>query len=118
MRAHERRDRLRRRSAGLVGERSPARWAVEGAGPQAAEVAAVGAHRGAAEQQAQAFFAFTFRGPRPQFWKRMTLTGLSLGSFALLYSQLVLPTPSGAGTPNADTFRIGGGGAGVVEHGG
>lgn len=35
---------------------------------------------------AQAFFAWTFRGPRPQFWQRMTLTGLSLGSFALLTS--------------------------------
>lgn len=35
---------------------------------------------------AQALFALTFRGPRPQFWQRMTLTGLSLGSFALLTS--------------------------------
>jgi membrane protease YdiL (CAAX protease family) len=28
-------------------------------------------------------FALTFRGPRKQFWNRMTLTGLSLGSLAL-----------------------------------
>jgi membrane protease YdiL (CAAX protease family) len=28
-------------------------------------------------------FALTFRGPRPRFWQRMTLTGLSLGSLAL-----------------------------------
>ena len=28
-------------------------------------------------------FALTFRGPRTQFWNRMTLTGLSLGSLAL-----------------------------------
>ncbi len=28
-------------------------------------------------------FALTFRGPRPQFWNRMTLTGLSLGSLSL-----------------------------------
>ena len=28
-------------------------------------------------------FALTFRGPRSRFWQRMTLTGLSLGSFAL-----------------------------------
>jgi len=35
---------------------------------------------------AQAAFALTFRGPRPRFWQRMTLTGLSLGSFALAVS--------------------------------
>jgi membrane protease YdiL (CAAX protease family) len=29
-------------------------------------------------------FALTFRGPRSQFWDRMTLTGLSLGTFALI----------------------------------
>jgi membrane protease YdiL (CAAX protease family) len=29
-------------------------------------------------------FALTFRGPRSQFWDRMTLTGLSLGSLSLL----------------------------------
>jgi uncharacterized protein len=28
-------------------------------------------------------FALTFRGPRTQFWQRMTVTGLTLGSFAL-----------------------------------
>lgn len=65
---------------------------------------------------AQAFFAFTFRGPRPQFWQRMTLTGLSLGSFALLTSaesrkvrigprELVLGLAS-AGVQYA-TFQIG-----------
>jgi membrane protease YdiL (CAAX protease family) len=32
---------------------------------------------------AYAAFALTFRGPRPAFWQRMTLTGLSLGSLAL-----------------------------------
>jgi membrane protease YdiL (CAAX protease family) len=31
-------------------------------------------------------FAATFRGPREQFWSRMTLTGLGLGSLALLTS--------------------------------
>ena len=35
---------------------------------------------------AQAAFALTFRGPRPRFWQRMTLTGLSLGSYALAVS--------------------------------
>lgn len=35
---------------------------------------------------AQAAFALTFRGPRPRFWRRMTLTGISLGSFALVVS--------------------------------
>jgi membrane protease YdiL (CAAX protease family) len=29
------------------------------------------------------FFAFTFRGPRPRFWQRMTRTGIVLGSLAL-----------------------------------
>jgi len=29
-------------------------------------------------------FALTFRGPRSQFWDRMTLTGLSLGSLSLV----------------------------------
>jgi membrane protease YdiL (CAAX protease family) len=32
-------------------------------------------------------FTATFRGPRPSFWQRMTLTGLGLGSFALLTSR-------------------------------
>jgi membrane protease YdiL (CAAX protease family) len=36
---------------------------------------------------AQAGFAATFRGPRDRFWHRMTLTGLSLGSLALLTSR-------------------------------
>ncbi len=31
-------------------------------------------------------FAATFRGPRARFWQRMTLTGLGLGSLALLTS--------------------------------
>ena len=35
---------------------------------------------------AQTAFALTFRGPRPRFWQRMTLTGLSLGSLALAVS--------------------------------
>jgi len=35
---------------------------------------------------AQAAFALTFRGPRSRFWHRMTMTGLSLGSFALAVS--------------------------------
>jgi hypothetical protein len=35
---------------------------------------------------AQAAFALTFRGPRPRFWQRMTLTGLSLGTYALAVS--------------------------------
>ncbi len=36
---------------------------------------------------AQALFAVTFRGPRRQFWQRMTLTGLALGSYALATSE-------------------------------
>ena len=28
-------------------------------------------------------FGLTFRGPPRQFWNRMTITGLTLGSFAL-----------------------------------
>ena len=36
---------------------------------------------------AQAAFAATFRGPRERFWQRMTMTGLGLGSFALLVSR-------------------------------
>jgi membrane protease YdiL (CAAX protease family) len=35
---------------------------------------------------AQVAFGLTFRGPRPRFWQRMTLTGLSLGSYALAVS--------------------------------
>jgi hypothetical protein len=35
---------------------------------------------------AQAAIALTFRGPRPLFWRRMTVTGLSLGSYALAVS--------------------------------
>ena len=33
---------------------------------------------------AYAAFAWTFRGPRRRFWQRMTLTGLALGSLALV----------------------------------
>ena len=36
---------------------------------------------------AQTAFAATFRGPRDQFWQRMTLTGLSLGSLAVATSR-------------------------------
>jgi CAAX protease family protein len=36
---------------------------------------------------AQAAFAATFRGPRDRFWQRMTLTGLGLGTFSLLFSR-------------------------------
>ena len=36
---------------------------------------------------AQAAFAATFRGPRERFWQRMTWTGLTLGSLALLTSR-------------------------------
>jgi CAAX protease family protein len=32
---------------------------------------------------AQASFAATFRGPRARFWSRMTMTGLTLGGYAL-----------------------------------
>ena len=35
---------------------------------------------------AQAAFAATFRGPRERFWQRMTMTGVGLGSLALLTS--------------------------------
>jgi membrane protease YdiL (CAAX protease family) len=35
---------------------------------------------------AQLAFAATFRGPRERFWRRMTLTGLTLGSLALATS--------------------------------
>ena len=36
---------------------------------------------------ATACFAATFRGPRDRFWSRMTFTGLSLGSAAILLSE-------------------------------
>lgn len=36
---------------------------------------------------ATAAFTATFRGPRPEFWQRMTATGLALGSYALLVSR-------------------------------
>jgi CAAX protease family protein len=49
--------------------------AAPGASPGARVVAGLGL--------AQLLFAATFRGPRPRFWQRMTITGLSLGSYAL-----------------------------------
>jgi membrane protease YdiL (CAAX protease family) len=36
---------------------------------------------------AQVAFALTFQGPRTRFWQRMTLTGVSLGSYALVVSR-------------------------------
>ncbi len=33
---------------------------------------------------AQAAFAATFRGPRDRFWQRMTVTGLALGTYAIV----------------------------------
>jgi membrane protease YdiL (CAAX protease family) len=65
---------------------------------------------------AQAAFAATFRGPREQFWQRMTLTGLSLGSLALLTSRparrtRIGPTEVTLGLASAATlyatFRVG-----------
>jgi hypothetical protein len=35
---------------------------------------------------AQVAFAATFRGPRSEFWQRMTVTGFTLGSYALAMS--------------------------------
>jgi hypothetical protein len=35
---------------------------------------------------AQIAFAATFRGPRARFWQRMTVTGVTLGSYALAVS--------------------------------
>ena len=65
---------------------------------------------------AQVAFAATFRGPRERFWQRMTLTGLGLGSLALLTSRPARRTRIGprdvalglasAGTLYA-TFRVG-----------
>ncbi len=65
---------------------------------------------------AQAAFAATFRGPRDRFWHRMTLTGLSLGSLALLTSRparrtRIGPTEVALGLASAATlyatFRVG-----------
>ena len=36
---------------------------------------------------AQVGLGLAFRGPRPRFWQRMTLTGLGLGSYALAVSR-------------------------------
>jgi membrane protease YdiL (CAAX protease family) len=46
---------------------------------------------------AQAGFAATFRGPRAQFWQRMTVTGLALGSLAVLTSRPARRTRIGPG---------------------
>jgi uncharacterized protein len=65
---------------------------------------------------AQAAFAATFRGPREQFWQRMTLTGLTLGSLALATSRparrtRIGPVEVGLGLASAAslyaTFRVG-----------
>ncbi|HEY8819123.1 MAG TPA: CPBP family intramembrane glutamic endopeptidase [Candidatus Limnocylindrales bacterium] len=65
---------------------------------------------------AQAAFAATFRGPRERFWQRMTLTGLGLGSLALLSSRQARRTRIGRadvalGLASAatlyGTFRVG-----------
>jgi membrane protease YdiL (CAAX protease family) len=67
---------------------------------------------------AQAGFAATFRGPRERFWQRMTLTGLGLGSLALLTSRPARRTRIGRaevalGLASAaalyGTFRVGDG---------
>jgi membrane protease YdiL (CAAX protease family) len=67
---------------------------------------------------AQAAFAATFRGPRPRFWQRMTLTGLGLGSLALVTSRparrvRIGPREVALGLASAAslyvTFRIGDG---------
>ena len=41
---------------------------------------------------AQGAFAATFRGPRAAFWDRMTLTGLTLGGYALVASPVLRRT--------------------------
>ena len=65
---------------------------------------------------AQAAFAATFRGPRERFWTRMTMTGLGLGTLALLTSRparatRIGPTEVALGLASAatlyGTFRIG-----------
>jgi uncharacterized protein len=65
---------------------------------------------------AQAAFAATFRGPRERFWQRMTVTGLALGSLALLTSRparqtRIGPTEVAIGLASAATlyatFRVG-----------
>jgi uncharacterized protein len=65
---------------------------------------------------AQAGFAATFRGPRARFWQRMTLTGLALGSLALVTSgsarrTRIGPAEVGLGLASAAglyaTFKVG-----------
>jgi membrane protease YdiL (CAAX protease family) len=65
---------------------------------------------------AQTAFAATFRGPRDRFWQRMTVTGLGLGSLALLTSRparqtRIGPTEVAIGLASAATlyatFRVG-----------
>jgi membrane protease YdiL (CAAX protease family) len=65
---------------------------------------------------AQAAFAICFRGPRARFWQRMTLTGLGLGSVALVTSRparrvRIRPTDVALGLASAaalyGTFKVG-----------
>jgi membrane protease YdiL (CAAX protease family) len=65
---------------------------------------------------AQVAFAATFRGPRERFWQRMTLTGVLLGSLALVTSRparrtRIRPTEIALGFLSAAalyaTFRVG-----------
>jgi hypothetical protein len=64
----------------------------------------------------QLAFGLTFRGPRARFWRRMTLTGLTLGPYALIVSPAARRARVGlrelaAGAVSAAalyvTFRIG-----------
>ena len=57
-----------------------------GSGANPTDDAAGGAALAVALASAGVAFAATFRGPRERFWQRMTLTGLGLGSLALLTS--------------------------------
>lgn len=65
---------------------------------------------------AQAAFALTFRGPRSRFWRRMTFTGIALGSYALSVSPdarrvRIGPREAGIGLASAavlyGTFQLG-----------
>ncbi|HEX3220630.1 MAG TPA: CPBP family intramembrane glutamic endopeptidase [Candidatus Limnocylindria bacterium] len=60
---------------------------------------------------AQVAFALTFRGPRPRFWQRMTMTGLSLGGYALAVSPesrrlRIRPVDVGLGLASAATLYV------------
>jgi CAAX protease family protein len=61
--------------------RSPA--GQKGSAAAAAAASRPGRHVGTGLVAAYAAFALTFRGPRDQFWQRMTATGLTLGTLAL-----------------------------------